>query len=354
MSESGPITTMVVGLGRIGWLYHIKAAAESPHFEVTAAVDTLPERRKEAQETYGCATFETIEEGLASGLAELAIICTRSIDHCEHVVKSLEAGLHAYVEKPAAMSAEEMDRMIEVARKAGKVLTVNQSLRSHDDLRYVREVINSGILGEVFWIRRTNFSFYRRHDWQMVKQYGGGMLYNGGVHLIDQILRLADAPIADVWGDLKHTGASSGDADDFVRASIRTEDGRLLEVAATYTCAVSQPAWLVCGNCGSLTVEHAKAEGEKPHAVLKYFDPDKAPERPPEGPVPVGRIYRHPDDLPWVEWEGPAVPKEPFPEWYEALYRTIRLGEAPLVTPESVRETLWVMDRVREKSQWKY
>lgn len=354
MSKEKPIKTMVVGLGRIGWQYHIKAAAESPHFEVTAAVETLPERRKEAEDTYGCATFETIEEGLASGLAELSVICTRSIDHCEHVVKSLEAGLHAYVEKPAAMSADEIDRMMAAAAKAGRVLTVNQSLRSHDDLRYIREIIDSGILGNVFWVRRSGMAFYRRHDWQMVKEYGGGMLFNGGVHCIDQVLRLTDAPIVDVWGDIKHTGASSGDADDFVRAAIRTEDGRLLEVVTTCTCALEEPAWLVCGSCGSLAIRLGEAEGEKPQALLKYFDPATAPERPPEGPVPVGRVYRHPDDLQWVEWEGPAVPKEPFPDWYEALYRAIRLGETPIVTSESVRETLWVMDQVREKSQWKY
>ncbi len=354
MSKDSPIRTMIVGLGRIGWQHHIKAAAESPHFEVTAAVDTLAERRDEAEATYGCATFETLEEGLTSGLAELAVICTRSLDHCEHTVKSLEAGLHAFVEKPAAMSAEEMDRMIAAAQKAGLVVTVNQSARRSPDLRFIREVIDSGALGNVFWIRRSALCFYRRHDWQMSKEYGGGILGNAGVHLIDQILRLADAPVFDVWGDVKHTGASSGDADDFARASIRTTDGRLLEVLTTYTCMFDQPGWLVAGSTGTLTIERPQTDQAKSHAVLKYFDPKKAPQRPVEGPVPVDRLYRHPEELPWITWEGQPVPKRDFPDWYEALYRAIRYGEEPLVTPESARQTLWVIDQVRDKSQWKY
>ncbi len=351
MKPNKPITTLVAGLGRIGWEYHIAAAAKNPHFAVTAGVDIVSERRRECEEVYGCRTFETIDEALAANVAELAVIATRSIDHCEHAVKALEAGCHVFVDKPAAMNLAEMDRMIDAARRNKRVLTVNQSLRAHKDVRFIREVIDSGVLGKVFWIKRGFAgSFYRRNDWQMEKRYGGGAYNNPGVHLTDAVLQLADAPVHDVWGDLKRTGASAGDADDFARVSIRTEDGRLIEFATTYTTAFGEPEWLICGNCGSMQIESHKSTT----ARLKYFDPAKAPKRELEGPVPAGREYRIPEELPWVEEEVAIEPKKPYPDWYDNLYETIRNGATPNVTAESARETIRVMDEARKASIWKY
>ncbi len=274
MADVKPITTMVVGLGRIGWEYHIMAAAKHPGFRVTAAVDVVPERLEEAARTYGCATFSSIDDALAAGVAELAVIATRSADHCEHVVKALEAGCHVFVDKPAAMNPAEMDRMIAAAKKAGRVLTVNQSLRAHKDLRFVRETIDSGILGHVFWIRHSRLGpFYRRNDWQMEKRYGGGIYNNAGVHVTDAVLQLLDAPIVDVWGDLKRTGASAGDADDFARGSIRSADGRLIEFEVSYSSAFEAPAWLVCGTTGTLEIKSPHDET----ARLKSSTPPRRP-----------------------------------------------------------------------------
>lgn len=351
MAGKDPITTMVVGLGRIGWEYHIAAAAKHHGFKVTAGVDVVPERRRECEATYGCAAFDSIDAALAARVAELAVIATRSIDHCEHVVKALEAGCHVFVDKPAAMNLAEMDRMIDAARRNKRVLTVNQSLRAHKDLRFIREVIDSGSLGKVFWVKRGFAgNFYRRNDWQMEKRYGGGVYNNAGVHLTGAILQLADAPVHDVWGDLKRTGASAGDADDFARVSIRTTDGRLIEFTSTYTTAFGEPEWLVCGNCGTLQIDSHQSKT----ARIKYFDPSQAPKRELEGPVPIGREYRIPEELPWVEKELPIEPKTAYPDWYDNLYDAIRNGAAPNVTLESARRTIEVMDLVRKASQWKY
>jgi scyllo-inositol 2-dehydrogenase (NADP+) len=341
---------MIVGLGRIGWQHHIRQAAGNPHFAVTAAVDTAPERRREAEEKYGCRTFATIEEALKACPPELAVICTRNADHCDHVVKAHRAGANVMVEKPAAMALKEMDKMIAAAKKARRLLTVHQSLRTVNDYLLVREIIDSKILGNVFWIRRSGHMFYRRNDWQMEKRFGGGFYTNAGSHYTDGLVQFADSKIVDVWGDLKHTGVCAGDADDFVRVSIRTEKGRLLEFDGSYVYAFSMPAWVVAGTAGSLIID----DTENGCAKLKYFDPRKAPKRKLEGPVPAGRKYRIPEELPWVEKTLPLVPTKPTPDFYDNLYKAIRKNAKLIVTAESVRESIRVMDAVRKSSQWKY
>ena len=346
MPEEKPITTLVVGLGRIGWDFHMKQAAANPHFKVAAAVDALPERRKEAEGTFGCAAFETIEQALEARLAELAVICTRSADHCPHTILALKAGCHALVEKPAAMSVKEIDRMIAASRKARKILTVHQSMRAAKDLRFIRETIDSGILGKVFWIRYSSQTFFRRNDWQQLKKFGGGYLNNNGVHAVDSVLRLIDSPVQSVWGDLKHT-VTAGDADDWLKVVIRGKNGRVIEIEQSYACAFPGPKWLVCGTAGSMQIITDQA-------AIKYFDPAKAPEIKVVTTAPAGRKYGNDDKLPWEEKTVPVEPASPYPDFYEALYNSIRKRAKLLVTPQSVRETTWVLDQVRKSSLWKY
>ncbi|MCD6405239.1 MAG: Gfo/Idh/MocA family oxidoreductase [Planctomycetes bacterium] len=345
MAKGKVVRTLIVGLGRIGWDHHIKKVAENPRFEVTAVVDTIAARRKEAQQVYGCRTFATLKDALKADVAQLAVICTRSVDHCAHTIEALRAGCHVLVEKPAAMSVREMDRMMAAAKKARRVLTVNQSARKADDLRFIRETIDSKLLGKVFWIRLASQSFFRRNDWQQLKRFGGGYLNNNGVHAVDGILRLLDGPVESVWGDLKHT-VTAGDADDFLKVVIRGKDGRLLEVEQSYACAFPEPKWLVCGTYGSMRIT-----GEE--ATIKYFDPKKAPKIKVDPKAPADRQYGNDDRLPWKEKAVPAKPKKAYPDLYDNLYKAVRRGTKLLVTPESVRETIGVLDAVRKSSLWK-
>jgi len=258
---------------------------------------------------------------------------------------ALGAGCHVLVEKPAAMSVKEMDRMIAAAKKAKKVLTVHQSMRAAKDLRFVREIIDSKILGKVFWVRLSAQVFFRRNDWQQLKKFGGGYLNNNGVHAIDSVLRLIDSPVNDVWGDLKHT-VTAGDADDYIKAVLRGKNGRVIEVEQSYACAFPQPRWLVCGTTGSMQIADNKA-------TIKFFDPSKAPKIKVDPGVPMTRKYGNDDRLPWEEKIVDAEPVRPYPDFYEELYKSIRKRGKLLVTPESVRQTIWVLDRIRKSSLWK-
>ena len=346
MAKDRPLRAMVVGLGRIGWDFHAREIAKSPRYELTVAVDSLPERRREAEETYGCRSFASLADALKSGLAELAVVCTRSADHAPHTIEALKAGCHALVEKPAAMSLREMDKMIAAAKKARRVLTVHQSGRKASDLRFIRETIDSKILGKVFWIRLSTQTFFRRNDWQQLKRFGGGYLNNNGVHAIDTVLRLIDAPLDDVWGDLKHT-VTAGDADDWLKVVLRGANGRVIEVEQSYACAFPQPRWLVCGTAGSMQIDDKTA-------VIKYFDPGEAPKIKVDPRAPVHRQYGNDDRLPWREKTVEVKPEKPYPDFYEELYKSIRKRAKLLVTPESVRDTIAVLDAVRRKSLWKY
>ena len=236
--------------------------------------------------------------------------------------------------------------MMKAARRAKRILTVHQSMRAAKDLRFIRETIDSKILGKVFWVRHSSQTFFRRNDWQQLKKFGGGFLNNNGVHAVDTVLRLIDSDIQSVWGDLKHT-VTAGDADDWLKVVLRGRNGRVIEVEQSYACAFPQPKWLVCGTTGTMQIV-----GEQ--ATIKYFDPKKAPKLTVITTAPAGRKYGNDDKLPWEEKTVAVEPAKPYPDFYEELYKSIRKRGKLLVTPESVRQTIWVLDAVRKSSLWKY
>jgi scyllo-inositol 2-dehydrogenase (NADP+) len=347
MAQAKPVKVGIVGLGRIGWSHHFKILSGKANFKIVAAVDALADRRAEAEQAVpGCKTFATAEEFFKSGLAELAIVCTRSSDHGPHTIAALKAGLHVMVEKPMATSVKEADKMIAAAAKANRVLTVHQNRRDRDDARFVRQTIDSGILGKVFWIRLSQQSFFRRNDWQQLKKYGGGFLNNNGAHAVDNAIQLLASPVADVWGDLKHT-VTAGDADDWVKVMLRGKNGRIVEVEQSYACAFPPATWLVAGTCGTMQIVKGEAQ-------IKWFDPKKVAPIKIIDAAPAGRKYGNDDKLPWQEKTVPANPSDEGPDIYDNLAAVIRKkSKKLLITPASVREQIRVMDAIRNCCGWK-
>jgi len=345
MAKKKPISTCVVGLGRIGWSHHAKLMSQHPGFEIVACVDPLKDRREEAEATYKCATYARLGDFLKTDLAELVVVCTRSADHAPHTVAALKSGRHVLVEKPMAMSTKEADQMIRTARRAKKVLTVHQSNRHAGMPRFIQEILDSKILGEVFFMRLTGHSFFRRNDWQMLKKFGGGYLNNNGSHSVDFCIQLLGSPVKDVWGDLKHT-VTAGDADDWMKVILRGKNGRVIEVEQSYACAFPQPTWLVCGTCGTMEVRGKEAK-------IKYFDPKKVKPIKVDPRAAQGRRYGNEDVLPWKEKTLEVKPKGKAPNFYDNLYDAVRKRKKLLITPESVREQIRVLDAVRKSAGWR-
>lgn len=315
-------------------------------FELVAVCDTLKERLQDAKDACACATYTQFSKILADPAIELMIIATPSKFHEPMAIKALNAGKHVLVEKPSARTVGGIDRMIAAAQKSGKVLTMHHNYRVNDDYQYVKQVIDSGILGDVFRIGRFVGGFSRRNDWQTLKKYGGGMVGNWGVHLVDHCLLLLDSPLKDVWGHVRHV-FNPGDAEDDIKAVLRAESGMVIDIEMTTVNAAPIPNWTVLGNHGSMWILNNKAH-------LHYFDPKKLPAlEPNDHPYALNRAYGvipGPDEVPWVDKEEEPKPKKKPQAFYDNLRDAIRKGAPLIVEPESARLTYKVLDRIRRGS----
>lgn len=343
-----PIRCGVVGLGRIGWSHHAQVIMQHSAFELVAVCDGEAERRVEAQQAADCAAYERLEDLLQDDAVELVIVATQSIDHEPMTIQALKAGKHVLCEKPAAQSAGGIRRMIAAANKADRRLTMHHNYRLNPEFLYVREVIQSGILGQVFRIKRRNQGFGRRNDWQVLRKYGGGMTGNWGIHLVDQCLCLLDSEVADVWGDVKQV-FNPGDAEDDIKALIRGASGMTLDIDMTSANAAPEPSWVVLGTQGTLWIQGGKAH-------LKYFAPKQLPRlKVNDLPYAIGRQYGvipGPDAVPWQEIEAETVPQKKYPSFYDNLFDAIRKGKKLVVEPDSALRTYAVLDRIRKGSRF--
>ena len=347
--SDGPIRTAIVGLGRAGWGIHVAGLKDRNDFKIVTCIDPEAERRKEAEDTLGCRTHADWKEFIKNPAdAELVIIATASGMHVPMSIDALKAGLHVLTEKPMAINLKQARQMIAAAQKAKKLFTVHQNYRCQAELHQALSIMNSGILGKVFFIKMNWSNFARRNDWQTLRKFGGGSLNNTCPHSIDHALQLLQSPVVDVWGDLQAV-ATAGDADDHVKILMRAKNGRVLDHEVTSACAVKQPKLIIMGSLGSLI-----REGDE--YLIRYLDPKTLPKLKVDARLAVpGRKYGvQGDNLQWQEKRVPASPAEMQVDFYAELYKSIREGKKLFIKPEEVYEQMRVNAMARKGTQFAF
>lgn len=258
----------VVGLGRQGYGMHGQGLIKlDDKFEIVAACDLIEERRERYKALTNCRVYETFEELVNDSEVELLIVVTYSKDHCEHIIKALEAGKHVYGEKPFCLNYDEACRIRDAAKTAKGKLFIGHNRRFEGDFIKLREIIDSGILGEVYEIKHAVYHYNRRDDWQTLKEMGGGQLYNWGPHLIDHGLRLMDGEVASMESELRLISAV-GDAEDHVDITMHGSNGKTISLEIGGGVALPSPKYIVYGTKGTAIYENE-------HFKLKYLDPEK-------------------------------------------------------------------------------
>jgi predicted dehydrogenase len=185
----------IIGIGGMGSSHATYLnAGEIPNAELTAVCDINPERLKWAKETLGekVQTFDNPEAFFASKAMDAVMIATPHYDHPPLAIRSLELGYHTLIEKPAGVYTRQVREMNEAAAKSDKVFGIMFNQRTNPLYQKVRDLVQSGELGEIkrtIWII-TNWyrsqSYYDSGGWRATwAGEGGGVLLNQDPHQLD-------------------------------------------------------------------------------------------------------------------------------------------------------------------------
>ena len=215
---------VVIGYGGMGG-WHCRAAQKSDVVRLRGVYD-IKKERNDAALAEGIYAYPTFEAALNDKTVDIMTIAVPNDQHEALVIKALEAGKNVICEKPVTLTVASLRRMIAAAKKAGKLFTVHQNRRWDVDYLAMQKIVDSGEIGEMMNVEsRVQGSRGIPSDWRGQKQFGGGMLYDWGIHLLDQVLLLfKNAKIERIFCTFDHI--TNEEVDDGFKLHLYFEGGR--------------------------------------------------------------------------------------------------------------------------------
>lgn len=332
----------IIGFGYVGHKHELKIR-DTEGAELIAICDIKPERMEDAA-TEGVKKFTDADELLKLPEIDTVIISIENHKHKDMVIRAAKAGKNIICEKPVGLNVAELDEMEAAAKENNVIFTVHHQRRYDRDYRTIKEVFDKGELGDIYLIQSKLFGFNgNMHDWHVYKKYGGGMLYDWGVHLIDQILWMVPSELEFVYADIRNV--INVEVDDYFKIMLKFKNKVTAEIELGTYMLEDKPNWFehhwfMGGNKGSAYVDGFNPRGKvvkttrlltntPGETTMTFAGPTRS-----FGAVPEGVVYT--EDLPNVQTEQIM---------YYDNYMKARAGEEELLVkiPE-VRRVLRVME----------
>lgn len=264
---------VVIGYGGMGG-YHVeclkKYAETEPEFPlcVTGVYDIDGARCAEAKEK-GLRAYSSPEEIWADKSVGAVLIATPNDVHAEYVKAAAAAGKNIICEKPIGLSSRQAAKMYADADKAGVIFEVHQNRRWDDDFLTVKNIVQSGSIGDVYRIEsRVMGGNGIPGAWRKEKAHGGGMMLDWGVHLIDQMLQMINSAVRSICCEYSYIYGE--EVEDGFRLSVRFENGVEYLVVVATDCFRNLPRWQVYGTEGTATVKDWDLSGGMTRVLVKH------------------------------------------------------------------------------------
>jgi predicted dehydrogenase len=349
MKKGRILNVGIAGYGRSGHGIHAHWLRQAQDkFRIVAVSDALPERRKDAADEWKCPVFADYREMLETTKMDLFINALPSFLHPDGTVLGFESGNHVVCEKPLGRTVKQFDRMWTAAKKAKKTFLPFQNSRFYPFFGKMREIIDSGVLGEILHIRSVWSGFGRRWDWQTLQESDGGNLLNTGPHPMDHAIMLFGQKTPKVFCQMRSIQPFGGDAEDFCAVTLYGPGSPMIEIlVSSYVSYPLGEQYNVFGTLGGLS-------GNPQQLKWKYFDPAKAPKQTLWQPWSLNRGFCT-EKLPWEEYTWTLQKDlDDFQYNSRAFYNNVHdvlvNGVEQVVRPEEVRRQIAVMEECHRQN----
>jgi|TARA_B100001971_G_C18249016_1_gene576650 predicted dehydrogenase len=189
----------IIGFGKMGQI-RVQALESSGKATIKLVYD-----ENELPISINYKVTENIDKIINNPEINAIFICTPNYLNKPLTVQALEAGKHVFCEKPPAFNSREVEEIISVEKKSGKILMYGFNHRHHESIRYMRKLIDSKEFGKVLWMRGRygkSVDKFFFDTWRARKKLaGGGILLDQGIHMLDLFIMLGgdfDSVQADV------------------------------------------------------------------------------------------------------------------------------------------------------------
>jgi scyllo-inositol 2-dehydrogenase (NADP+) len=263
----GKYNLAIVGYGGMG-TQHGKLLKTVERINVIGVFD-IDETRKKAAQTDGFKAYDSFDEVLGDKQVDIILIATPNHLHKDIAIKALKAGKNVICEKPVTLNSRQLEEIIKAADECGKLFVVHQNRRWDEDYLVMKKIYDEKLIGEVYNIEtRVMGSRGIPGDWRHQKEFGGGMLLDWGIHLLDRLLVMIDEKVKTVYCNLSYV--LGNDVDDGFKLFLKFESGKTAMVEVQTNNMVTLPKWYMCGEFGTAVIDDWEMNGK--YVTLKTFD----------------------------------------------------------------------------------
>ncbi len=335
----------LIGYGFAGRTFHAPVIVSVPGLRLDKVVERSG--NESAQRYPWVEAVRSVQQLLEDDGIDLVVVATPSTNHYDIAKAALEAGKHVVVEKPFTATSAEADELIELSRSKRKIISVYHNRRWDGDFLTVQHIVDRRMLGELTEYEAQWNRYAPQVDlsrWREGSEPGAGVLYDLGVHLIDQALCLFGLPRS-VQADVR-IQREGGRADDYFelvlfydRLRVRLKSSRLAREAG--------PRYVLHGTGGSF---------------VKYgIDPQEEALK--NGLTPLSKNWGVEAKEQWgtlnasidgLHFEGRIETKTGgYERYYQNILGAIAGREELIVKPEQARNAIRVIELAKQSSELK-
>lgn len=240
-----------IGFLGTGWIgrHRMEAIHRSGVAEVAVIHDPASEAARDAAASVpGAEVVSDFSQLLAADL-DAVVIATPSALHAEQSIAALERGCAVFCQKPLGRTARETAAVVEAARQHDLLLDVDLSYRFTAGMQRIREIIQSGEVGEVY---AADLAFHNAYgpdkEWFYdVTRSGGGCVMDLGIHLVDLALWVLDFPrvegvTARLFAGGKPLQRDAGVVEDFGTGRLDLSTGASVQFACSWRLPAGRDA----------------------------------------------------------------------------------------------------------------
>jgi len=337
------IGVAIIGYGGMG-AWHGRKLETLECVDLIGTYDIDPQRLEIARENH-INTYDSLSEALVDPNVDVVTVAIPNHLHEEICIRAMEAGKHVICEKPVALNHIQLQRMIDTAKQCNVLFTVHQNRRWDEDFRIVKKLWDEKTLGKIFRIEsRVHGSRGIPGDWRNQREFGGGMVLDWGVHLLDQILLMVDKPLESVYAQLSYV--TNENCDDGFTAQLKFVDDLDVEVQVGTSNFVSLPRWYVLGENGSAIIDNFALDGK----IVMVSDWEKRDAVPVVTAAGLTKTMAPRTDETIMEYSLPRVESD-VRDFYRNVASVICCGAEPLITHDQVMRVMKLMEAIFESAR---
>jgi 1,5-anhydro-D-fructose reductase (1,5-anhydro-D-mannitol-forming) len=249
----------IIGFGAFAERTIAPAIQASPNSELVAIQKrSLDKARDKARAFHIPLAFDSAETLAHHPDVDAVFIVSAVVQHVQDVLAAAHAGKHVIVEKPMAMNAAEAQQMISACQQSHMKLMVAQMVRFSPLIVRMKELINSGVVGKVAFVRAEymyDARFSQRRWLQERNVAGGGSTFDIGVHCLDTIRFLLNDEIVSVKTQLSPT-PTERETENISLMALKFSQGVPASIYCSFLSPIRRAFLEIVGQEGILSAEN--------------------------------------------------------------------------------------------------